>query len=258
MESTAQLIKPEVSIISPCFNSERYLQQMIDSVRNQSYIYWELILINDHSNDHTLDVIRRNVDLDSRIQFINLPKNKGVANARNAGITNARGKYIAFLDSDDLWDADKLKMQVDFMKTTGCHLSYTAYRKMGSDSRILTEKVAVSENGVSYRMLLKHNEIGCLTAMYNCEVIGKKYFIKVGHEDFVYWLSILKSGYVAYGINVVLATYRVHQNTLSSNKLRAARFTWNIYRNVEKLSLMSSVFNFLSYSVAAFKKFTNK
>jgi teichuronic acid biosynthesis glycosyltransferase TuaG len=258
MESTARLIKPEVSIISPCFNSESYLQQMIDSVINQTYINWELILINDYSSDHTVDVIRRNVSVDSRIQFIDLPKNKGVANARNAGITKARGKYIAFLDSDDLWDADKLQKQVDFMKSTGCHLSYTAYRKMGSDSSILTEKIAVSEKGVSYRMLLKHNEIGCLTAMYNCEVIGKKYFMKVGHEDFVYWLSILKSGYVAYGLNTVLATYRVHQDTLSSNKIRAALFTWNIYRNIEKLSFMSSVINFLSYSVAAFKKFTSK
>lgn len=248
----------KVSIISPCYNSEKYLQQMINSVRAQTYEHWELILINDYSQDKTLDIININLKEDYRIKLIDFESNNGVASARNAGITFASGRYIAFLDSDDLWDKEKLEIQIQFMESRSHLFTYTAYRKIDYNSKILNKHIKVNEFGITYRQLLKHNEIGCLTVIYNADIVGKQLFRDMGHEDFIYWLSILKLGNIAYGINRPLASYRVHKNSISANKLKAAGFTWTIYREVENLPFIVALSNFMHYSITSFIKYIKK
>lgn len=246
----------KISIITPCFNSEKYLRYTIDSVISQTYSDWELILINDKSQDGTLKIIKDYMEHDERIRLVDLKENGGIANARNSGIEISTGEYIAFLDSDDLWDANKLEAQLHFMKSNGAYLSHCAYRKINSDGIIINKAIPVSQK-IGYNKMLKHNEIGCLTAMYNSQTLGKRYFKDIGHEDYVYWLDLLKGSLHSYGLETVLASYRVHRNTTSSNKIRAARFTWNIYRNVEGFSFYKSIYYFINYSFRALKKYLN-
>jgi glycosyltransferase involved in cell wall biosynthesis len=186
---------------------------------------------------------------DSRIKIISLCKNSGVATARNAGIEIAKGRFIAFLDSDDVWDEKKLDYQLSLMLKNDYALSYTAYRKINKEDNIIAKHIPVTETGIRYKDLLKHNEIGFLSAIYDLDKIGKQTFLNHGHEDYIYWLNILKKGFVAWGINKVLASYRVHSKGISSNKLKAISFTWNIYRNIEKLRLLDSIYFFVMYSI---------
>lgn len=238
-----------VSIITPVYNGEKYLKETIESVIRQAYIDWELIIIDDCSTDRSKEIIQTYIGRDSRIKLFVQSENLGVAAARNFGIERATGDYIAFLDSDDLWDERKLKVQLSKIKQNKYALCYTAYRKIDANANIITKHVSVKEKGIAYSELLKHNEIGFLTAIYDVRQIGKEKFIKVGHEDYVYWLRILKRGGKAYGIDEVLASYRVHSAGISSNKIKSATFTWNIYRNIENLGLIRSVYFFLNYAI---------
>ncbi len=238
-----------VSIITPVFNSENYLEETINSVLNQTYQNWELIIIDDCSTDNSVDIINKFLKNDSRIKFISLNKNSGVASARNSGIEVAKGRFIAFLDSDDIWDENKLEYQLSLMIKNDYALTYTAYRKINNENNVIAKHIPVKETGLRYKDLLKHNEIGFLSAIYDSDKIGKQNFLNQGHEDYSFWLNILKKGFTAWGINKVLASYRVHSNGISSNKLKAITFTWNIYRNVEKLSLFDSIYYFIMYSI---------
>jgi glycosyltransferase involved in cell wall biosynthesis len=251
--ATNSRLKPIVSIVMPCYNSSSYIQQSIDSVKNQTYDNWELIIVNDCSTDNSKEIIKSNND--ARIKFIDLDVNIGVAEVRNIAIKESQGNFIAFLDSDDLWDREKLVIQINKMLAYNLDICYSAYRKIDSASNVVAKHIPVDETEITYSKLLKHNQIGFLTAIYNVDKIGKKYFIKVGHEDFVYWLSILKQGYKAFGINQVLASYRVHSNGISANKLKSSGFTWKIYREIEKFSLQKSSLLFVQYALhATFKK----
>jgi teichuronic acid biosynthesis glycosyltransferase TuaG len=238
-----------VSVVIPCYNSKSYIQFAVESVLNQTYSNIEVIIVDDCSNDESTIIIDRLKRLDNRIVLIQLPNNLGVSNARNIGIAVAKGRFIAFLDSDDLWDNSKLHRQVTLMLQNKLSICYSAYRKIDTSGKILSNKISVNECGVSYNDLLLHNEIGFLTSIYDTKKIGKPYFKNIGHEDYAYWLDILNKGYNAYGINEVLASYRVHSNSLSYNKFKAAGYTWNIYINVEKLGLVRALYCFFSYCI---------
>jgi len=237
-----------VSIITPVYNAERYLAKTIESVIKQTFKNWELIIIDDYSTDSSKEIINNYLKIDSRIKLFSRLENFGVAVSRNYGIEMANGKYIAFLDSDDLWDENKLETQLSKMIQNGYSLCYSAYRKIDENGKITARHVHVKESGTTYVDLLKHNEIGFLTSIFDVEKIGKNKFIRVGHEDYVYWLQILKKGHIAYGNNNVLASYRVHSSGISSNKIKAANYTWNIYSNIEKLGLVKSVYFFINYA----------
>lgn len=249
--------RPLVSIITPVYNAVRFLDETIATVVAQSYTNWELLLVDDASTDQSYTKLQKWAKKDTRIQLLQQPLNKGVAAARNVGLASAVGKYIAFLDSDDCWDEDKLTVQVNFMESQSLALSHTAYRKIDSSGNVIAAKIEVDDQ-VSYSQLLKHNQIGFLTAMYNRSLIGEMHFKPIGHEDFVFWLTILKKGYSSYGINSVLASYRVHANSISHHKLKAASFTWNIYRRVERLSLMQSLYYFTHYAFNSGLKFLKR
>ncbi len=243
-----------VSIIMPLYNSEKFLSSSIESVVKQTYKNWELIIVDDRSTDNSLQKAIEYMKKDNRIKIIKLQENSGPAIARNTGIEAANGKFIAFLDSDDMWLPDKLELQLNFMRKTNASFSYTAYKKVNEDGEY-RGIVSVPES-VTYKKLLNTNVIGCLTAIYNCENLGKIYMPNIiKRQDYALWLKILKKEVQAFGLNIPLAIYRVRKNSVSSNKLKAAFYQWKIYREIEQLNIIKSIYHFINYVYYGFMKY---
>lgn len=244
--------KPLVSIVTPSYNSEALIGETIQSILNQTYTNWELIIVDDCSSDQTVDIIKEYTD--ERIQLHILEQNSGAAVARNHAIKKATGKYLAFLDSDDLWTEDKLEKQVRFMQTNDWAFSFTGYELMNEEGILMNKYVPVPYV-MNYHTLMKNTIIGCLTVMLDREKIGDQYMpnIRAG-QDTAFWLQLLKQGFTAYGINEPLAHYRIGSHSISSNKWKAAKRTWRIYREIEQLSVIRSTWYFINYSWNAVKK----
>lgn len=239
-------IKDLVSIITPTHNSSSFISQTIDSVLAQTYGNWEMIIVDDCSTDNTVQIVEDYLKKDSRIRLIRLGKNCGPAVARNRAIEEAMGRYIAFLDSDDIWLPEKLEKQTAFMRENDVDLCYSSYYIIDENG---SEKgVFITKEKATYWDLLKTCCIGNLTAIYDAERLGKQYMEDVGHQDYTLWLKILKGGATAAGILEPLAKYRIRSKSVSSNKIKAARWQWHIYRNVERLSLPQSVYYFAHYA----------
>jgi teichuronic acid biosynthesis glycosyltransferase TuaG len=249
---------PETTIITPIYNAEDFLADSLDSILNQSYQNWEAILINDNSTDRSLDIAKHYESLDCRFKIINKKESGGAAKTRNAGIELAKGRYIAFLDSDDIWLANKLEIQISFMKSHNVDFSFTGYNFI-TEQGIIGDYVPVPSH-VSYKTLLKGNIIACLTAVYDTKKLGKVYMPDVlKRQDFALWLKITKLGVKAFGINESLAHYRLRTGSLSSSKFNTMMHTWRVYRNVEKLSFLSSCKYLSSHLIGAIiKRFKNK
>ncbi|HMZ89812.1 MAG TPA: glycosyltransferase family 2 protein [Chitinophagales bacterium] len=241
------MTEPTVSVIMPVYNAAKYLQQAVDSVKSQTYANWELWMVNDKSTDNSAEIMSQLASGDARIHAIHLENNSGSAHARNIAIAQAKGKYIAFLDADDQWKPEKLKLQVAFMQQHNAVLSHTAYDTISASNESLHREIHVNAK-VTYRQLLKNNTIGCLTAMYNAEALGKQFMPDLRkRQDYGLWLQILRNGRVAYGLDEVLATYRVGMDSLSGNKWRVLRYNWMLLRKHEQLSLISSTYYFLCF-----------
>lgn len=233
-----------VSIITPCFNSSKYLKTAISSVQNQTYLNWELIIVDDSSTDTSVDIIKAFCKNDSRIKLIELAVNSGSASTpRNVALKEAKGRYISFLDSDDLWSPTKLEEQLKIFRNENVALVYSNYSKI-DESGSNEGRIIIAPHWVNHKRLFYGNVIACLTALYDTKKVGKVYFENVGHEDFVVWLKILKQGYIAQNTNSLLAYYRVRSNSLSSNKIKTIVWIWNIYRNIEGKSFIMSIFYF--------------
>jgi teichuronic acid biosynthesis glycosyltransferase TuaG len=238
-----------VSVIMPVFNSGKYLEQSVHSVINQTYKSWELWLADDASTDGSKQIMQRCEQEDARIRCIYLNNNVGAANARNVAINKAGGRFIAFLDSDDLWKAEKLETQVKFMHQYNSALSHTYYNiidENGNESNI-TIKAPLK---LSYKQLLKNNTIGCLTAMYDVNKTGKMFMpnIKRRH-DYGLWLDLLKKGFTAHCIPQSLALYRRQQSSLSANKINVLKYNWQILREQQKLPLIKSTYYFSCFII---------
>ena len=243
-----------VSIITPMYNSGKFIKDTIDSVLSQTYKEWEMIIVDDCSTDISPEIVKSYVDTESRIKYIRTDKNSGVSNARNIALKNANGQYIAFLDSDDIWDKEKLEKQINFMKEKDCAISFTSYELIDEENKRLDKIVRVVPS-IDYKTLLKGNILGCLTVIIDKSKLDFEIKMSgVRHEDYVLWLSILKRGYIAYGIDDVLAQYRKSLTSLSGNKLKSAMWTWNIYRNIEKIPLYKSIYYFINYGINGIKK----
>lgn len=244
-------MKTTVSIITPCYNSANFIADTITSVIEQRFMDWELIVIDDCSTDDSIRIIQEFVQKDSRVNLVKLSRNSGVSAARNSGINVARGRYIAFLDSDDIWHPCKLDRQLSFMKRGGHVFTFSAYEKVDENGKIFGH-IGVP-NRVSYRDLLKTNYIGCLTVMYDSRFFGKVIMPEsTKREDLVTWLQLLKVAEFAYGMNEMLAQYRVHSSQSSSRKLSMARENWRVYREIEGLDLLNSIYCFINYSARGF------
>lgn len=236
-----------VSIITPVYNAERFVADTVRSVLAQTYSHWELWLVNDASTDGSLQLISAFSKHDSRIHIINLHTNSGAAVARNTAIRKAAGRYIAFLDADDLWDANKLEKQISFMQQTQCALSYTAYRVM-NDTGNLTGRVIHCPPTLTYRQLLIENRIGCLTAIMDTQQTGimEMPFIHK-RQDYGLWLNILKKGFCAQGIDTPLATYRKYATSLSGNKWKTIGYNWELLRKYQGLSFLQAAWFFFLF-----------
>lgn len=240
-----------VSVIMPAYNSSEYISDAIESVLAQNYQEFELIIVDDCSSDNTLHIVNQFADKDDRVRLYELDKNSGAAIARNLAIEKANGRYIAFLDSDDMWKSDKLVKQIAFMKKTTSALSYTAYEKIAQDGERENRIVWVPEK-IDYNNLLNASVIGCLTAIYDTSITGKVYLPDIRRrQDYGLWLKILKRGSVAYGLNEPLAFLRKRKGSLSSNKFMAAWYVWRLYREHEELSYFNAIYHFVNYAVRA-------
>lgn len=239
---------PVVSVVMPVHNSSKFVRGSIESVINQTFRDWELILVDDCSDDDSLKIIERFARSDHRIKVIALSKNSGAAVARNTAIEAARGRYIAFLDSDDLWFPEKLSKQLLFMNEKQASFSFSAYEVIDESGAFVREIGVPGE--VTYSDLLKTCVIGCLTVIYDTKVHGKVYMPLIRkRQDFGLWLRLLQDGTVAHGLNCPLAQYRERQGSISSNKAWAALYNWRIYREVEGLSLPKALYYFSQYAV---------
>ena len=245
--------KEKVSIIVPMYNAEKFIGKTIESVLSQTYENWEMLIMNDVSTDNSLAVVNEFAKKDDRIMVVNTEKNMGVVKGRNHLIDLANGKYIAFLDADDYWHSQKLEKQIQFMKEKNAGISCTEYTRVKENGEKINEVVIKSE--ISYTDMLKNNYLGCLTVMYDVEKVGKRYFKELEkNEDYVLWLEIVKDVKTIYGLKQNLAYYRVLDNSRSSNKVKTAKVRWEIYRKIEKLSLLKSIYYFLHYAIRAVLK----
>lgn len=245
-----------VSVIMPVFNAERTMRKSIESVLQQTMGKLELILIDDASRDGSASIIEGFARHDARVKAIRQPVNAGVAEARNAGIRAASGTHIALLDSDDWWHPRKLELQLDKMKETLAMVSYTAYQRVAEDGRLLSRVDPPAQ--VDHHDMLESNHIGNLTGIYD-RTLGDVSFMPMGHEDYVFWLDRVRRAGLAVRVDhdEPLAYYLVRNGSLSANKLRAARWQWRIYRDVEDLSLMASagfMFQYIKHAVAKRKQ----
>jgi len=239
---------PTVSVVMPVYNGEAFISESIRSVMQQSFQNWELIVVDDASADASVDIVRALCAEDERIRLIQLEQNSGAAVARNTAIESARGRYIAFLDGDDLWLPHKLERQLAFMQETGAAFSYSAYERIDESGQHLTP-IGVPER-LQYQDLLKTCYIGCLTAIYDAEVYGKRLMPLIRKsQDHGLWLDLLRAGEEARGINEVLAIYRVRSGSNTSNKLNASTYTWRVYRDLENMPSSKASYYFGHYAI---------
>jgi glycosyltransferase involved in cell wall biosynthesis len=247
-------LKDKVSIITPSFNSEKFIEETIKSVLSQTYQNWEMIIVDDCSEDNSVGVISRYVKNDERIKMIQSKTNRGPAISRNEALKYASGRFIAFLDSDDLWLPVKLKRQLEFMASTESVLSFTAYGKIDEDGN--EGNLINAPKKVNYERLLKTCSIGILTAMYDTEYLGKVYMPDIfSVEDYALWLKITKQGYEAHGLDEKLSLYRVRKQGISRNKIRKSTYQWKVYRELENLSILKSLYYMFFYTYNGYKKF---
>ena len=216
-----------VSVIMPVYNAEMTLEQAVTSVQAQSLEAWELLLIEDGSQDGSAELCADLARRDDRIRVVYQPVNTGAAAARNAGLAVARGRYIAFLDADDCWLENKLQRQVSFMQETGTVLCYSGFWRQSADARHLVQVPA----RVTRADLLRGNVIGCLTAIYDRAHFGAVQMPLLRmRQDFAFWLQLLEQCEAARGIDAPLAVYHVNPQSLTAGRGRAMRATWHMYR----------------------------
>lgn len=241
----------KISVIMPAYNAAQYIEKAIQSVIGQTIKSWELIIVNDASTDNTSEIVRRMAAQDMRIVLHENKINLGVSETRNRGIGLAVGEYIAFLDSDDIWEHDKLQRQLEALQRTHADLCFTSYAVMHENGEQAIP-YRVPQN-IDYVGLLKENVIGCSTVLLKRSSLGEHRF-ETGffHEDYVLWLKLLKGNCIAVGIDELLVQYRTGGR--SHNKVNAAKNRWRIYRKCEKLSLPMATYFFLNYCCNGLKK----
>lgn len=234
-----------VSIITPIYNSEKFIGYCVKSVIAQTYSNWEHILVDDCSTDNSADIILEYASKDSRIKYIKLQKNSGAGIARNTAIKVANGKYIAFLDSDDLWHPNKLHLQIDFMEINNYHFTFTDY-DMVNEAGQKTSKLIKAKPVVTYKTALYKNPIGCLTVIFDVDFFGKQFMPAIRkRQDYALWLKLLKKTN-AYGLGECLSSYRIGNDSISSNKFNLLKYEWIIYREEEGLPFFKSCFYLIS------------
>jgi len=244
-----------VSIVIPSYNSSKFISQTIESVLSQTYKNWEMIIVDDKSLDNSNTIVEEYIKKDNRIKLIKLNKNIGAAMARNKALEIAQGRYIAFLDSDDIWMPSKLEVQIKFMQENNYPISFTSY-KIIDENGIDNNHIIRVVDSLNLKQYLKNTIIGFSTSMIDRELVKEELkFLNIRiRQDTNLWITIFKNGYKAYGLDEVLVKYRVHSNSISSNKVKAAKQVWNLYFNIHKFGLIKSIYYFSWYAFNAVKK----
>ena len=243
-----------ISIIVPVYNVEKFIRETMDSVLAQTYPHWELLLVEDGSSDASASVIEGYMEekRERRIRLIRQPFNQGAARARNRGVKEAFGRYIAYLDADDLWMPEKLERELSFMKEKDAAFAFTGY-EFADENGVGTGKIVRVPETLCFKQALSNTTIFTTTVMFDTEKIPKELLEmpEIKSEDTALWWKVLRQGYTAYGLDENLVKYRRAGRSLSSNKVEAIRRIWNLYRNVAGLSVAESVWHFCFWAVRA-------
>lgn len=243
-----------ISIIMPAYNSDKYIAQAIDSVIQQTYQSWELIIIDDCSSDNTNSIIEQMIEKDSRIRRIKNEQNLGVSATRNKGVALCRGEWVAFLDSDDLWEKTKLDKQMKLAHASSAEFVFSGSSFIDENGSSYEGILEVPDK-VTYSRLKMHNIISCSSVL-----IKKHFFNKIKmekdhmHEDYAFWLKVLKTGTTAFGINEPLLIYRISRTSRSGNKLKTVKKTYQVFRNVG-INPFGSVFYMVSHVISSVFKY---
>jgi teichuronic acid biosynthesis glycosyltransferase TuaG len=243
-----------ISIITPAYKAGRFVGDAIRSVIAQDCQHWEMLIVDDCSPDDTVAHVEEWAKRDSRIRLIRQPQNGGPAAARNAALESSSGRYAAFLDSDDFWLPHKLSRQIEFMRVAGAAFSFTGFRRISEDGSRIGRLIDVPKR-LTYGQLLGNTAIATSTVIVDRSMTGTLRMQPVYYDDFVLWLSLLRRGHVALGLDEDLMRYRVVGKSVSRNKSKSAREVWKTYRVVEKLGLPRSAWCFLNYSARGWLKY---
>lgn len=249
---------PLVSVIMPAYNAARFIEEAIHSVVNQTEKNWELFVIDDCSSDNSFEIAQRQAAKDPRIQVLRNSTNLGVANARNRGIGLAKGEYIAFLDSDDIWHPEKLERQLDKIKNSHAVICYCSYQIIGAAGEKVRADYLVPETAV-FEDILKENYIQCSAMLIKADIVKKYLFnTEFFHEDYILGLDILGAGEQAVGCREPLLSWRYLENSRSFNKKKSAINRWKIYRNYLHFPIYKALYLFACYATAGFRKYLRK
>jgi teichuronic acid biosynthesis glycosyltransferase TuaG len=243
-----------ISIVTPAWKAARFVTDTIRSVQAQTWTDWELWVVDDCSPDDTAATVERAAAGDPRVKLIRQPRNGGPAAARNAALEAARGRWIAFLDSDDLWLPDKLQAQLDFHRAAGCRISFTEFRRITEDGASTGRLIEVPDR-LDYAALLCNTAIATSTVIVDREATGPFRMKKTYYDDFACWLELLRPGGIALGLHRDLMRYRVVGQSVSRNKRNSSRMVWKTYREVEKHGPIHSAWCFANYSARAWLKY---
>lgn len=251
------MIAGMVSIITPCYNGAKYISETIESVLAQTYQNWEMIIIDDGSQDDSVNVVQPYIQNEARIRLIQ-QENAGSAVARNNGIRQANGQYIALLDSDDLWDSEFLEKQIAYMKEKKTVCVCCSYRRMDEHSQEIL-RPTIARPIITVQDMLRRNYIGCLSGLYNSEKYGKVYLreeLKSIRDDYAYWLDIVKLEGRAYGNPEILASYRVLANSTTGKKTKLIKRQYLFYREYLGLNALKSLVNTLIWGIVGMINFS--
>lgn len=241
MKKRINMEKSLVSIITPTFNSEKFIVETIQSIQNQTYTNWEMIIVDDASSDATATIVTEMVKQDKRIQLFQLEKNSGTGMARNLALTKTTGKYIAFLDADDLWKPMKLEKQVDFLVANDLPVTFSFYDCINEEGKPLNKRVESPKN-LSYRQLFFCNYVGNLTGIYDVNYFGKIAIYSIRkRQDWMMWLTILKKIKTVQPVPESLAFYRIRENSISASKLDLLKHNFAVYKTFHGFNLVASL-----------------
>lgn len=245
-----------VSIITPVYKCEKLIEETIKCVLNQTYKNWEWLLVDDCTPDNSAEIIKKYQEKDNRIKYFKLNENSGAAIARNKALSESRGRFVAYLDADDLWRNNKLEKQVSFMKENEYAFSCTDYEKIDENGNSLNKIVTIPKE-VTYELFLRNTIIQTVGVMVDTKLTGKE-IIKMPNirrrQDAATWCQLLKNGFNCYECPENLSYYRVVSNSLSSNKFKAVKMNWYWYRKIEKLPFWKACYCFVGYAWNACKK----
>ena len=245
-----------VSIITPAFQAESTIEETIASVQQQTYPHWEMLIVDDRSPDETYTLVSRLAQQDPRIRPLRHAENQGPSAARNTALSVAQGRYIAFLDSDDLWLPEKLELQLQFMREQSAALSFTQFRRISQHGERIGHLIQIPRR-IRYQNLLKNTAIATSTVVVDRQRTGAFRMTNAYYDDLVLWLELLKRVPAAHGLPMDLMRYRVVPRSVSRDKLNSARQVWRTYREIEQLNLLGAVWYFAHYAWNGWRKYRN-